>query len=94
MEDKKASKNWVYVFVTGSAGQENFLGLYNKEKDVNFIPAFRTKEEANDCYLDIPREKGVKHELQAVHIEELYEIAMENNFEVAIVDQDGKIVAD
>ncbi|WP_163338416.1 hypothetical protein [Desulfopila sp. IMCC35008] len=94
MEDKKASESWVYVFVNGSAGQENFLGLYNKEKDVNFIPAFRTKEEANDCYLDIPREKGVKHELQAVHIEELYEIAVKNNFEVAIVDQDGKIVAD
>jgi hypothetical protein len=94
MVDKKTSDGWVYVFVTGAAAQENFLGLYNKEKDVNFIPAFRTKEEANDCYLDIPREKGVKHELQAVHIEELYEIAVKNNFEVAIVDQDGKIVAD
>ena len=89
---KKDAEGWVYVFVTGKEGKESFLGLYNSEKKVNFIPAFRTKEEANDCYLDMPREKGVKYEVQAVHIEELYADAAKNNFEVALIDQDGKTV--
>lgn len=92
MTDNKDAEGWVYVFVSGSEGNENFLGLYNAEKGVNFIPAFRTKEEANDCYLDIPRDKGVKYEVQAIHIEELYADAEKNNFEVALVDQDGKLI--
>jgi hypothetical protein len=94
MTDKIAEKDWLYVFVTGDEGKESFLGLYNSEKDVNFIPAFRTKEEANDCYLEIPREKGVKYEVQAVHVDELSEEAAKSGFEVAIVDQDGKVVAE
>lgn len=94
MADKKSSGDWVYVFVSANGEKETFLGLYNKEKDVNFIPAFRTKDEANDCYLDMPRDKGVRYEVQAVHIEELFDEASKSGFEVAIVDQDGKVVAD
>ena len=81
----------MYVFVSGSQGDEQFLGLYNSEKDINFIPAFQTKEEAQDCYLDIPREKGVKYEVQAIHIEELYADAQKKGFEVAIIDREGKV---
>lgn len=91
--ENENAKGWVYVFVCApGSDEETYLGLYNKEKDVNFIPAFQTKEEANDCYLDMPREKGVKHELQAVHIEELSETAEKEGFLVAIVDSEGKII--
>ncbi len=62
----------MYVFVCDPEKNESFLGLYNAEKDINFIPAFRSKEEANDCFLSLPRQKGKKYELQAIHIEELY----------------------
>lgn len=92
MTDKKEETGWVYVFVSDPGPSENFLGLYNNEKEINFIPAFQTKEEANDCFLTIPREKGKKYELQAVHVEEIYDIAKENGFVVAIVDADGKVV--
>ena len=83
---------WVYVFICEPSSEESYLGLYDEEKDTNFIPAFRTKEDANDCYLELPREKGKKYELQAVHIEELTETAEKNGFVIAIVDGDGKIV--
>jgi len=92
MTEEKEAEGWVYVFVCEPGPNESYLGLYNKEKDVNFIPAFQSKEEANDCYLDLPREKGVKHELQAVHIEELHAAAEENGFVVAIVDKDGQVI--
>lgn len=93
MSGNKDSEGWFYVFVSGPEGDEKFLGLHNTEKEVDFIPAFRTKDEANDCYLDIPREKGVKYEVQAIHIDELSEEAAKNNFEVAIVDKDGKVIS-
>jgi hypothetical protein len=93
MEEKNTEAgNWVYVFVCNPGKDESFLGLHNKEKDVDFIPAFQTKEEANDCFLTLPREKGKKYELQAVHIEELQDIATNRGFAVTLVDSDGKVI--
>ena len=95
MEKKNADiANWVYVFVCNPGQEESFLGLYNKEKEVNFIPAFQTRDEANDCFLNLPREKGKKYELQAVHIEELHDIATKSGFAVALVDSDGKVITE
>lgn len=91
-EEKAEGGGWVYVFVCDPGNEESFLGLYNAEKEVNFIPAFRSKEEANDCFLTLPRQKGKKYELQAVHIEELHETATKNDFAVALVDSEGKVI--
>ena len=93
MEEAKEQVDvWIYVFVCEPGANESFLGLYNEEKDVNFIPAFQTKEDANDCFLTLPRQKGKKYELQAVLIEELQEEATKNGFAVALVDSDGKVI--
>lgn len=92
MTEKDDEHGWVYVFVCDPGANESYFGLYNKEKELNFIPTFQTKEEANDCFLELPREKGIKYELQAVHIEELYEAAEQSGFVVAIVDSEGQIV--
>ncbi len=94
MEEKSSVKGWVYVVVCDPEGDANMLGLYNKEKDVNFIPAFATKDAANDCFLSLPREKGKKYEIQAVHIEELNEDAAKNDFIVALVDSSGNLIQD
>lgn len=92
MATKEQKMSWVYVFVCDSGSDESFLGLYNEEEQVNFIPTFSSKEDANDCFLTLPREKGKKYELQAVHIEELQEAATQNGFLVAMVDSEGKLV--
>jgi hypothetical protein len=89
---RKRHNGWVYVFVCDPEKEESFLGLYDAEKDAQFIPAFRSKEEANDCFLNLPREKGKKYELQAIHLEELHAEAKKNNYLVAMVDQEGRIV--
>ncbi|MFT5698959.1 MAG: hypothetical protein ACI8ZB_001815 [Desulforhopalus sp.] len=94
MKDKKISDEWVYVFVCDPGPGESYFGLYDEEKDLNFIPAFRTREEANDCFLELPRKKGVKHECQAVHVEEISEAAEKNGFVVTLVDSDGKVITE
>lgn len=94
MEENTASDEWVFVFVCDPGPNETYFGLYNEEKDLNFIPAFRTREEANDCFLELPRKKGVKHECQAVHVEELTETAEKNGFVVTLVDSDGKVITE
>ncbi len=92
MAGKQNNEGWVYVVVSDPEKNESFLGLYDEEKDIHFIPTFESKESANDCFLTLPKEKGKKYEIQAVHIEELNEDAKKNGFVVARVDGDGKII--
>ncbi len=94
VEENSERDKWVYVFVCDPGKDESFLGLYNGAKDVNFIPAFQSKEDANDCFLTLPREKKKKYELQAVHIEELQEMAIKSGFAVALVDSEGNVLAE
>jgi len=37
---------------------EHFFGLHDKEQDVDFIPAFNSREDAADCLLTLPRERA------------------------------------
>ena len=92
IEEKASTKGWVYVVVCDPEKEATFLGLYNEDKDIHFIPAFESKDAANDCFLSLPREKGRKYEIQAVHIEELYEDAEKNGFAVAIIDNEGNVI--
>jgi len=91
-EHNSVVESWVYVFVCDPGKEESFLGLYDSAKNVNFVPAFRSKDEANDCFLNLPRQKGKKYELQAIHIEELQETASKNGFTAALVDGEGRLV--
>jgi len=91
MGKDKNSEGWVYVVVCDEEKDSHFLGLYNEEKDVHFIPAFESRDAANDCFLQLPRKKGKKYEVQAVHIEELYEDAKKNGFSVTLVGSDGAV---
>jgi hypothetical protein len=94
MEEKASDKGWVYVVICEPERDANMLGLYDKEKEINFIPAFETKDAANDCFLSLPKEKGKKYEIQAVHIEELHKDATDNGFVIAIVDSEGNVIKD
>ncbi len=88
---ESSSEGWLWVVVYDKDKDGHYLGLYDEEQNVNFIPAFESKEAANDCFLDLPREKGKKYEVQAVHVEELNKDAEKAGFAVAIVGADGKI---
>ena len=92
MADKANAKGWVYAVVCTQENNNHFLGLHNDEKDIDFIPVFESREAANDCFLQLPREKGKTYEVQAVHIEELYEDAEKNGFSVALFDGEGTVV--
>lgn len=80
------------MVVDDKDSDSHYLGLYDEEQDINFIPAFSSKESANDCFLQLPREKGKKYEVQAVHLDELTRDAEEAGFAVALVDADGRII--
>lgn len=92
MGEKIKDEDWVYIIVCDPGHDEHMLGFNSKEQDVDFIPTFQTREAANDCLLTLPREKGKKYEVQAIHVDELAETAKKNGFLVAMVDGDGNII--
>lgn len=92
MSGEQHNNGWVYVFVGSSGANEEYLGLYDEDTKMNFIPVFSNKDDAQECFLSIPREKGKKYEVMAVHVEELNEQAAKSDFVVAMVDKDGKIL--
>ncbi len=92
MGEKEKAEGWIYVIVCNPGHDEHMLGLHSKDQDVDFIPSFQTREAAGDCLLNLPREKGKKYEVQAIHIDELSENAAKNGFIVAMVDSDGNII--
>lgn len=91
MTEKINTEDWVWVIVYDKGEGGHYLGLYSEEKEVDFIPAFESKEAANDCFLTMPREKGKTYEVQAVHVEELQEDAKKSGFVIAMVDAEGTI---
>ena len=92
MAQKKDGEGWIYAVVCDQGEEGHFLGLYNEDKDVNFIPVFESRDAANECFLSLPREKGKKYEIQAVHIEDVSADAEKNGFVVALFDGDGSII--
>ena len=92
MGEKRKDEGWVYIIICDPGDNEHMLGLHSIEQDVNFIPTFQTREAATDCLLTLPRDKGKKYEVQAIHVDELSVNATENGFIVAMVDGDGNII--
>ncbi|MCF8110537.1 MAG: hypothetical protein K9J85_03515 [Desulfobacteraceae bacterium] len=91
-EEKTASETWVYVAVEDPGGDEKFLGLYDENKSISYIPAFREKETALACTLNLPRREGKKYEVQAIMLDHLAEDARRNGFMIFMLDAEGRIL--
>jgi hypothetical protein len=84
-------ETWVYVAVMDPGANEQYVGLVDAD-ETSFIPAFLTKDEAQTCLINMPREKNKKYEVQAILYEELASDAIKNGFAVYLLDGQGKIM--
>lgn len=88
----KNNRDWVYVVVSNPGKKESLLGLHDKMKGIDFIPTFQSKDDATSCFLSLPKEQGVKYEVQAIHMDELAQNCKDSGFVIAMVDEAGKII--
>ena len=82
---------WIWVFIQGNVGNEQYVGQYDDKNDVSFIPGFLTKDDALKGYNLVKREKGLTYEVQAVRYKELLKDSTNNGFMIFILDCDGNI---
>jgi len=85
---------WYYVIVqTPGTENEQFLGYKDKNTDEPFIPAFETKEIAQQCFLVMPKDvMNEKYEIQAIIKEDLMLAAQKNDYAVFLLDDKGRVV--
>lgn len=85
---------WYYVIIQNpeTAG-EQFVGYTDKKNGATFIPAFKTKETAQQCFPIMPKDIiNNKFEVQAVIREDLMTLAQKNGYAVFLMDDKGSIL--
>ncbi len=89
---------WLYMIVQNPGGDEALVGQYDDQAQVSFIPAFETKAAAEQALPLIKRDPQLKYEVQAIERDHAIEQALQNGFEIFVLDASGlvlnKIVAD
>ncbi|NOY68206.1 MAG: hypothetical protein GXP53_01745 [Deltaproteobacteria bacterium] len=93
MNKKPQKHDWIWVVVENTGTEERFVGLHDETDDLPYIPAFTSKEDAADCLIHMPTQRGNKYEVQAVMFEDLEKDAAEGGFQIVLADGEGKIVS-
>ena len=92
MTNAQAENQWVWVVVQDPGGKEQFLGQQDQQENISFIPAFHTKEEAQQCFMSLARQKGRKYEVQAILHEELLKDAAADGFMIFLLNENGDVL--
>ena len=92
MENSIKDDTWIWVIVQDPGGDEQLLGQLDEEHNISFIPAFFQKEDAEQCFLQLQRQKGLKYEIQAIFFDELSKDASKNGFLIFMLSAEGEIL--
>ncbi len=83
---------WLYVAIQKTGPNEQIVGQTDTEHDISFIPAFLSKEAAQQAMFHLHLEKKKQHEVQAIIYEDLARHAAENGFLVFVLDEEGTVL--
>lgn len=92
MKNVHHEDQWVWVVIQDPGGREQFLGQQDKEEDISFIPTFHSKEDAQQCFMNMARQKGSKYEVQAILYEELAKAAAASGFMIFMLSETGEVL--
>jgi len=83
---------WLYVAVQKSGPTDQIVGQTDTETGVSYIPAFLSKESAQQTMFHLHLEKKKKYEAQAIIYEDLARHAAEGGFLIFVLDDDGNVL--
>jgi hypothetical protein len=92
--NNKIKDVWFYIVVQNpGVSNEQFMGYTDKETKATFIPCFKSKEIAQQCFLLMPKDiMKEKYEVQAIIKEDLIALAEKQSYEIFLLDDKGKIL--
>jgi len=86
--------DWYYTIIQNpeTAG-EQFVGYTDKKTGATFIPAFKTKDIAQQCFLIMPKDiMNNKFEVRAIIKGDLMTLAKKNGYDVFLMDDKGRVL--
>jgi len=83
---------WLYVAIQKDGNKEKIVGQTDSEHAIDFIPAFQSKETAQQAMFHLHLEKKKKYEVQAIIYEDLEHYAADGGFLIFVLDEDGNVV--
>lgn len=91
--DITIKKQWIYVVVQDpGTSSEELMGFASQAIDAPFIPAFESKEEAQQCFLIMPKDLlKKKYEIQAIIREDLIDQAKAGGYKIFLMDEKSAI---
>ena len=92
MKDAQGADQWVWVVVQDPGGKAQFLGQHDKLENISYIPVFHSKDEAQQCFMNLARRKNFKYEVQAILVEELAKDAAANGFMIFLMNENSGVL--
>lgn len=91
--DINIKKQWLYVVVQDpGTSSEELMGFSSETIESPFVPAFETKEEAQQCFLIMPKDlMKKKYEVQAIIKDDLISHAIEKGYKIFLMDEKSSI---
>jgi hypothetical protein len=86
-----SNDTWVYV-VIGNPGSDEKLTGFQEKDGMAFIPVLRNKNDAEGFLGYIPRQPGVRYEIQTIIFEDVLKYARENGSKIYVVNEKGEIL--
>lgn len=83
---------WVWVVIQDPGEKELFLGQYDEEKGVSYIPIFLEREAAKKGMNFLAKEEGRKYEIQAIQYGHLLMDVVKEGFNILLMDDSGNRV--
>ncbi len=95
MDTPKTDDNWYFIIVQNpGTSDEEFVGFTHPETRDNFLPAFKTRQEAEACFHLMPKDPfKEKYDIHAIIEEDLMSAADRAGHHIYILDKTGKIIS-
>lgn len=86
--------NWYYVIVQNpETASEKLLGFSDEKTQKNYLPAFKTKQDAQKCFQMLPKDLfKEKYDIHAMIEDDVLATAEKNGHQVFLLDETGQIL--
>ena len=91
---QQEKSEWFFCIVQDpGTAQEQVMGFKDDKTKIEFIPAFKSKEEAQTCFLLMPKDvMNLKYEVQAVIKEDIFSQIKKTSHKIFLMDDKGQII--
>ncbi|HKL00294.1 MAG TPA: hypothetical protein VJ943_08570 [Desulfotignum sp.] len=94
MDNTNIEDNWYYVIVQNpETASEKILGFSDEKTSKKFLPAFKTKQDAQKCFQMLPKDLFKdKYDIHAMIEEDVLTTAEKEGHQVFVLDETGQVL--